>query len=129
MQKYNNMEIVNDLSHINFRAKVLNVPNEFYKEEYLQVDENELRIFLSNMVGYITPWGEAEFDEIDVDKTIKMHSGDCRIWYKDGYYNVLEAKQIIMRCDDIYMYDDIFDWLEKFIPSLFAKHYPNGRIE
>lgn len=113
---------------MNNKIKVLNVPNEFYKNEYFQVDENELKIFLSNMIGYITPYGEAELDEIDIDKTIKMHTGDCRIWYKNGCYNILEAKYFLMRCDEPYMYDNIFDWLEKFIPSLFVKHYPNGKI-
>lgn len=120
---------VNPLLGVDFiRTKVLDVPNEFYKDEYFQVDESELKIFLTNMIGYITPWGEAELDEIDINKTIKMHSGDCRIWYKDGCYNVLEAKQLIMKCDEPYMYDDIFEWLEKFIPSLFSKHFPNGTV-
>ena len=61
-------------------------------------------------------------DEIDIDTTVRMHSGDCRVWYKTGLYDVLDAKQIIMNCKNDSYYENIFDWLEENIPTLFIKH-------
>jgi len=105
--------------------KTLTVPNEFYKDKSFELTPEELRIFLTSMKGYITPCNEVEIDEIDIDTTIRMHSGDCRIWYKNGTYNVLDAKFIFMECDNNGYYDTIFDWIEINIPSLYFKHKPN----
>lgn len=109
------------------KIRALSVPHEFYKSTYFEVSPDELRQFLSNMVGYISPTGEVQLEVIDIDTTIRMHSGDCRIWYCDGYYYVLDASQILMWCDSDNYYDDIFDWMEYNIPSLYEKH--NKRLK
>jgi hypothetical protein len=101
----------------------LEVPKEFYKDYPFLVEDDELQIFLSNMIGYISECNKVELDEIDIESTIKHHSGDCRIWYKKGTYNVLDAKQIIIKCDNHYV--NIFKWMEENIPSLYEKHKYN----
>ncbi len=101
-------------------AILVNVPKEFYKRKEIVLTEEELRAFLEPMIGFVGPMGE-ELDTIDVQQTINMHSGDCRIWYTDGCYNVLDAFQIIMKADGN-SYADIFDWMKINVPSLYVKH-------
>lgn len=103
------------------RIIAFDIPEEFYKDSYFKVDESDLRIFLSNMFGYISESNEVEIDEIDIEKTITMHSGDRRIWYKDGGYNKLDAKIIMMKCENG-SWNDIFEWMEEKTPNLFHKY-------
>ena len=103
--------------------KELSVPGSFYKNKPFVLTKEELNVFLISFKGYITPWNDVECDEIDIDTTIRMHSGDCRIWYKNGMYNVLDAKAILMECNASEdSYETIFDWMEINIPTLFYKH-------
>lgn len=101
-------------------AILVNVPKEFYKNKAFFLNEEELRAFLKPMIGFIGHMGE-ELDSIDIEKTINMHSGDCRIWYKHGCYDVLDATQIIMKADGN-SYADIFEWMKINVPSLYDKH-------
>lgn len=104
-------------------AILVNVPKKIYKNKSFFLTEEELTSFLEPMIGFIGSMGE-ELDTIDIQQTISMHSGDCRIWYTDGTYNVLDATQIIMRADgDSYV--DIFEWMKINIPSLYKKHKGN----
>lgn len=101
-------------------AILINVPKEFYKNKAFFLTEEELTDFLVPMIGFVGSMGE-ELDTIDIQQTINMHSGDCRIWYTDGVYNVLDATQIIMKADGNF-YADIFEWMKINVPSLYDKH-------
>jgi len=95
------------------------VPPNFFVGDYFYIAPDLLRSFLSNMIGYGFN-GYYNFDEIDVEKTIRMHSGDCRLWNKDGYV-VLSSKSVdcfVMKVDVDLTYTDIFDWLRNHLPDL-----------
>jgi len=96
------------------------VPSNFFVGDYFHIEPHLLSSFLSNMLGYGSN-GYYNFDEIDVEKTIQMHSGDCRLWNKDGYV-VLSEESVdcfIMKVDVDLIYTDIFDWLRNHIPDLY----------
>lgn len=104
------------------RIKILPVPKEFYKTKSFPLTPEEIQLFLKSMKGYVTPDNYIEDEAIDIETTIRMHSGDSRIWYLNGTYEVLDAKYILMEVDDDGFFENIFDWLEFNIPTLYKKH-------
>lgn len=101
--------------------QALHVPSDFFVGDEFYIEPEVLREFLSNMKGYGLK-GRYNFDEIDIEKTINAHSGDCRLWNKDGYVVLSEdADCLIMRVDEDLIYTDIFDWLRHHIPTLHSQ--------
>ena len=110
--------------------KILNlkIPNKFFKNKSFYIDEKYLRIFLESMLGFVDETNEIYIqDDIDIEKTIEMHSGDCRIWLKEGKYIVPNFKFVFMIINtDItklyYLIEDIYDWMKYYIPNLYNQH-------
>ena len=87
--------------------KLLKIPEDFYFDDHFQVDEESLRIFLTAMQGFVEYTGEVRLEKVDVEKTIKSHSGDARIWFEGGYYD-FDAVYVIMECKYYDYFDNIF---------------------
>lgn len=101
-------------------TRLLEVPDDFYKRKYFELDPHEIGLFLENFVGFIDDSGEVFLEKVDTEKTVKHHSGDCRLWLASGGYIDFFAKYVIMNCDSYYF--DIYDWIQSEIPSLYLKY-------
>lgn len=106
-------------------TKFLQVPHKFFKKEYFEVSKNELLLFLTHMKGFVDREGKVHLlYEVDIDVTIEMHTGDCRIWFKgDNGYIVPHFKYLFMIVEkkDAYI-SDIYEWMKLYIPSLYFRH-------
>jgi hypothetical protein len=105
------------------RNKILDVPESFYLKDTFIVPEDELRSFFGSFVGFIDESNNVYIEEVDVEQTVRSHTGDCRIWYKEGGYEVLSGYTLIMNCN--YMYEDIFEWMEDYMPRTY-KNFMNS---
>lgn len=110
------------------RILALKVPSEFFKDTEFYCDENDLRVFLSSIKGFIDCHNELDFLEgMDIDKTISSYSGSARIWYKQGYGDFY-PKIVFMDCKDQYC-EDIYDWMKIFTPTLYKQHIEYDKVE
>lgn len=102
---------------------VLDVPDSFYKKVPFYCEPEEIRSFYRCFCGYIEN-GVVEWlrGEVDIDLTIESHTGDCRIWFRSGGYDVLSASKIFMEVGVAQYYEDIFEYMKENIPTLYQKH-------
>lgn len=113
-------------------TKFLQVPYKFFKKEYFEVSKNELLLFLTHMKGFVDREGDVHLlYEVDIEQTIFMHTGDCRIWLKgDNGYIVPHFKYLFMIVEEKHAYiNDIYEWMELYTPSLYFKHVAFDRMK
>jgi len=112
--------------------KALEVPNKFYKEKSFVVAKKDLRTFLTAMKGFIEDDNQVTLavgnpnssDDISIEQTVESHSGDCRIWSKNGSYIVPCFKTLLMECDSTGSghLNDIYDWMGRYTLDLHQQH-------
>ena len=102
--------------------RLLEVPYEVYqKGNPFVIKSEELDILFENVKGIVEGSQVILFDEtVDFEKTKRNHSGDLRIWYKDGSYDSIQPERIIIECNSDYIFDYL-DWLEENIPSMYNR--------
>lgn len=108
------------LTKMNKIIKALSVPAKFWKATPFVVEDSDLRTFLTAMAGFIQDDGEVVL-EFDIESIVRSHSGDCRVWDKDGYV-VFSATTVFMKCNYDDYYDDIYDWMKIYTPNLYKQH-------
>lgn len=110
------------------KTALIEVPDSFFKRKYFPCEPEEIKAFLKDMEFFVddTLTCYDIENEVDIQKTIDNHTGDCRLWLKDdGGYIDFFPKYVAMRVDFNSYYFDIFDWMEKNTPSLHKKHINN----
>ena len=100
----------------------LEVPDSFLVGKPFELEPAEITAFLSPYRGHIEDTGEVSLERPDIEKTIKAHSGDNRLWYTDGY-NTFSPKTVFMEVKFNEYYDDIFDFIKARIPSMYNKYF------
>lgn len=107
---------------------LLEVPPTFFKSEPFYLEPDELRVFLEGMKGYVEG-KEVHLQQIDIESTIQNHSGDARVWFRSEesgglVYEVFHPTYVFMQCEHDDYYDDVFEWIRDYVPSLFYKFFP-----
>lgn len=103
------------------RLYAIPVPDDFFKHSDFRCTEEEIKAYYKDFKGYMEEQ-DVTFVDIDVEATAKFHSGDSRIWLKNGMYDNPVYTAVIMEMDQYDYPLDIYDWLKDNIPSLYQKH-------
>ena len=103
--------------------KLLEVSTNVYQRTHFEIYPEELDILFENVKGIVEGNQVILFDDtVDIQKTKDYHSGDLRIWYKDGGYDTIQPEQIIIECKSDFIIDYL-DWLEETIPTMYNRLY------
>ncbi len=101
--------------------KLLEVPRKTYQNTPFDIYPEEFDILFKNTKAVLEGSQVIMIDKtVDIQKIKDYHSGDLRIWYKDGGYDSIQPDRIIIECNSDYIFNYL-DWLEENIPSMYNR--------